>query len=242
MNTIPDIRLPELSGGSEAEQLQSLQRYLYRLAEQLQFAFNAVTREQENQQAISAPEKTPAQTFASIKSLIVKSADVVEAVAEQTERKLEGSYVAQSEFGSFRQETQQHLTETDRELEQRFRNLQEISSTIEQVQSTLLEVNAYIRTGLLYQSEEGSPIYGVEIGQQDFVDGALCFRKFARLTSDRLSFYDSNDTEVAYISDYQLHVTGAQIYRLATEETSARQLHLGDYTWSAGYDGHLSLN
>lgn len=243
MTQIPDIRLPELTGSTEAEQLLQIQHYLYRLAEQLQFAFSTVSQEQDSiRSAQNAAVRTPEQTFSSLKSLIVKSADVVQTISQQVEQKLEGSYVAQSQFGTFQQETEQRIAATDQNIEQRFRILQEVTSLVEQINSSLLEVNAYIRTGLLFHSEDGAPVYGVEIGQQNLVDGTVTFRKFARLAADRLSFYDANDTEVAYISDYQLHVTGARIYQLITEETTARQLHMGDYSWALGYDGHLSLN
>jgi hypothetical protein len=64
---------------------------------------------------------------------------------------------------------------------------------------------------LLYETEEGVPVYGLEIGQTNSVDGATVFDKFARFAADRLSFFDSNDVEVAYISDYKLYITNAEI-------------------------------
>jgi hypothetical protein len=43
------------------------------------------------------------------------------------------------------------------------------------------------------------------------VDGVEIFRKYARFVSNRLSFFDQNDAEVAYISDYKLYITSAQV-------------------------------
>jgi hypothetical protein len=37
------------------------------------------------------------------------------------------------------------------------------------------------------------------------------FNKYARFSSDRLSFYDENDSEVAYISDYKLYIRNVEI-------------------------------
>jgi hypothetical protein len=54
-------------------------------------------------------------------------------------------------------------------------------------------------------------VYGVEIGQKNTIDGEEVFNKFARFTADRLSFYDQNDSEVAYISDYKLYIRNAEI-------------------------------
>ena len=44
--TSVEIRLPELSGGTEAEQLRRIQSYLYTLAQQLQIAFDTVSQQQ----------------------------------------------------------------------------------------------------------------------------------------------------------------------------------------------------
>lgn len=233
-----ELRLPEISGSVE-EQVRQLQVWLFDLTQQLQFAMEAPERT--NEQAMPAVQ-TPAQTFSSIKSLIIKSADIVESYCDAVQRRLEGQYAAQSAFGSFRQETEQRIRETAESIERNFRNVQEVRSAVAQVQDALLEVNASIRTGLLYTAGDGTPVYGVEIGQQEQRDGVVCFRKFARLMADRLSFYDSQDREVAYISDYRLYVTGADIQQLEVKNVNVRRLEFGDYCWTVGEDGHLRLN
>lgn len=241
-----EIRLPELGGNTTQEQLRQIQSYLYTLASQLQFAFDAVEQDQQalRQEAAAGNcrEKTPAETFNSLKTLIIKSADIVEKYSEEVERRLEGQYVAQSQFGQYRQETEQKILENSQEILRSFRNAEELESAVEGIRSALIDVNAYIRTGLLYEREEGGGVYGVEIGQQETVDGALRFRRFSRLTAEKLSFFDSNDTEVAYISDEKLHVTGAVIHRLSSWEISADKLRLGEYLLERGADGHLTLS
>lgn len=89
--------------------------------------------------------------------------------------------------------------------------LKDVKDEIESIIYTLVEVNASIKSGLLYYDDSGIPIYGLEIGQRNTIDGVEVFNKFARFTSDRLSFYDKNGNEVAYISDYKLHITNAEI-------------------------------
>lgn len=236
-----EIRLPEITGSQE-EQLQKLQSYLFQLAGQLQFAFDSVSHEITSAAAKVPAQKTPAETFSSLKSLIIKSADVITAVSDKVQHQLDGLYVAQSEFGTYSRVTQQQITETAETVEQSFHNLQKIESLVAGIQSSLLETDAYIRTGLLFSEDSGREVYGVEIGQQDYDGGIMRFRKFARLTADKLSFYDSNDTEVAYISDFQLHVIGAAIHRLTTQESTTDKLHMGSYSWIAGRDGHLTLS
>ena len=238
-----EIRLPELSGSTEAEQLRQIRSYLYSLASQLLYAFDGA--EQEQQTALSTPrtaarqEETP--TLSSIKSLIIRSAEITQRIAEKLETRLSGKYVAQSQFGTFTQLTEQRIAASAEELRQEFTNWQRIETDVEQIRSSLLEVSASIRTGLLYEQEDG-PVYGVEIGQQEREDGVVRFRKFARLTADRLSFFDRNDTEVAYVSDSALHVTSAEAASLTAGAAAVQRLQLGQYTWQLGGDGHLTLN
>lgn len=242
--TAVEIRLPELSGGTEAEQLHRIQNYLYSLAQQLQFAFDTVTREQtENAREAAAAEKKKEQTvnFAPIKALILKSAQLTEHFQEAVEERLTGLYVAQSQFGTYRQETEQRITANSQSIQQKFTDLQRLESTVEQLQSQVIQVSATIRTGLLAEEADGSSIYGVEIGQQEWEDGVIRFRKYARLTAEKLSFYDSNDVEVAYISDRRMYVTAATVAQLTAGSIAAQRLALGDYLWEQGTDGHLSL-
>lgn len=244
MSQVVDIRLPELSGGTTEQQVRQLQSYLYSLASQLQFAFENVSREQEQvrQAQAEAREKTPVQTFAALKSLIIKSADIVESYSREIERRLEGKYVVQSQFGTYAQQTEQKIRENAEGIVQSFRNVQQLLSTVQGVESAMVEINAYLRTGLLYSREDGEDVYGLEIGQQTRRDDVLRFQKFARLTADRLSFYDQNETEVAYISDYRLHITSAQVQSVNARQVAAERVELGMYSWTAGADGHLTLS
>ena len=156
-------------------------------------------------------------TFTAIKSLIIKSADIVNAYYEVINAKLVGEYVAQSEFGTFKETTELQLEASSDGIEQNYSHLQQILSDMEDLNLRVNEIasNAYIRSGLLGYYEdgdnEGAPIYGIEVGQTIDQDGVETFNKFARFTSDRLSFYDANSTEVAYISDDTLNITNAVI-------------------------------
>ena len=239
-----EIRLPELSGGTEAEQLRRVQSYLYSLAQQLQFAFDTVAREQtEAVRSAPAAGKNQEQTvnFAPIKALILKSAQLTEHFQEAVEERLTGLYVAQSQFGTYRQETEQRITANSQGIRQQFTNLQQLESAVAGLESAVMEVNATIRTGLLAETAEGRSIYGVEIGQQELENGVIRFRKYTRLTAEKLSFYDCNDVEVAYISDRRMYVTAADVAQITAGSAVVQGLQIGDYTWELGADGHLSL-
>ena len=157
--------------------------------------------------------RTPEATFNSIKSLIIKSADIVNAYYEEVTRRLEGDYEAISSFGTYKEETSQTITENSKGITQLFDNYQEISGTVNGLYDAKIETSAYIHHGLLDYKENGAPIYGVEVGKTDEVNGVETFNKFARFTANRLEFYDAGNPEepVAYISDYKLFITNAEI-------------------------------
>lgn len=218
-----DIRLPNITGQTEREQLAQIKSYLYQTAQQLQWALSNLdpatggvvvttqTGKTGSSEAAGDTGQSPTASFNAIKSLIIKSADIVDAYYQEINRRLSGQYVAESDFGTFAEQTDQDIMENSTEIERAFTNIQQIITDITALEYNLIEVTAHIRTGLLYTGEDGIPVYGIEVGQKNTVDGAEVFNKYARFTSDRLSFYDSNDVEVAYISDYKLHITNAEI-------------------------------
>lgn len=223
------ITLPTLSPNAGE---QELRRYLFRLAFQLQNALDRLESGQAAQEqglkstaARLEAGETPEESFQKIKSLIIRSADIVEAYSQELQHRLAGEYVAVSEFGSYREATDAVLEATSREITQTYENLQTLESEYAGLEKTVVAVQAAIKTGLLYYEGDGTPVYGMEIGQREEIDGVESFRKFARFTADRLSFYDAVGVEVAYISDYRLHITHARI---------TGSLALGQYRVDAG--------
>lgn len=213
-----DLRMPNINGATEREMLAQIRSYLYQFVPQLQWALNnletpsssQVTQQIIKEKVASTPVSAES-TFNAIKSLIIKSADIVQAYYDEINSRLEGLYVAESDFGTYVEQTSQEIKQTSTDIEQLFTNLQAIVTDIENVSHTLVEVNAHIKTGLLYHDDDGIPVHGLEIGQSNTVDGEEVFNKFARFTANRLSFYDQNDTEVAYVSDYKLYIRNVEI-------------------------------
>lgn len=213
-----DFRYPNITGLSEKEQLTQLKSYMHQLVDQLNWAFNSIDTSSGNgststpRYVVAPGGKMDAQaSFNAIKGLIIKSADIVNAYYEEINSRLEGAYVAESDFGTFIEQTTQDVSENSKEIERSFTHIQRILSDIENISYKLIETNAHINSGLLYFDENEIPIYGLEIGQKNVIDGVEVFNKYARFTSDRLSFYDQNGTEVAYISDYKLYITHLEI-------------------------------
>lgn len=217
-----ELRYPKITGASEKEQLRQMQSYLHQLVDQLQYALGNVGASSASvtvvsrTQSAAAPQKPsssadPVATFDSIKALIIKSADIVDAYYDEISNRLEGVYVAESDFGTYMESTSQEIIQNSSNIEQLFTNEQGIISDIESLEYSYADVNAHIRSGHLFNDENGVPVYGLEIGQRTEVDGEEVFDKFARFTSDRLSFYDSGGAEVAYISDYKLFIRNVEI-------------------------------
>ena len=216
-----DIRLPNINAANEQGQLSQMRSYLYQLVEQLNWALNTVQdgAVQTVVQPMTAPtvsgtaaaEQEAQDTFNSIKSLIIKSADIVNAYYETMRLRMDGEYVAESDFGVYRRTTAAEISATIDSVNQLYTDLQSVEETADGAYDSVRAVTANIKTGLLYTNESGVPVYGLEVGQRNVENGVESFRKYARFTANRLSFYDQNDTEVAYISDYKLFITQAQI-------------------------------
>jgi hypothetical protein len=211
-----ELRYPTFNARTESE--QQLKGYLHQLVDQLQFALNKMGASSATTVLLVPPspqkktgESDALAAFTDIKALIIKSADIVNAYYQEISQRLEGVYVAESDFGTYAEYTEQLINQSSTAIEQLFTDTQAILTDIENLNFTLAEVNAHIKSGLLYYDEDGIPVYGLEIGQRNSVGGEEVFNKFARFTADRLSFYDQNDTEVAYISDYQLYITNVRI-------------------------------
>lgn len=214
-----DIRFPNITATTEAGQLSQVKSYLHQLVEQLNWAINSIETgstavEDANGNAVAEQKEDPVSTFNGIKALIIKSADIVNAYYEEISKRLEGLYVAESEFGTYTEQTDQLIAANSTSIESLYTNIQQIISDmedIEGIEGNLIDVLAHIKSGLLYYDDAGVPIYGLEIGQRNEIDGEEVFNKYARFTANKLSFYDQNDNEVAYISDKKLYISNVEI-------------------------------
>lgn len=205
-------RYPHITGTTDSQQLQQLKNYLYQLVEQLNNTEPATAA----QMFVTTPtttggqEEKTAADFAAMKALIIKSADIVDAYCEKIGGKLSGTYVSQSEYGTFTRQTENAISANATAISQNYRDVQTL---ITDLQTRQQETSGYIRTGLLYYAgaedplPEGTPVYGVEVGQQ--VEGA--FQRFGRFTAYGMTFYDENGTAAARITQGQLQIFRARI-------------------------------
>lgn len=214
------FRLPNITATTPEGKMAQMQSFLYQTVEQLNWALNTLEAgvgsgnayNQANKKGgSSSAEKDAATSFNEIKSLIIKSADIVNVYSENIRKRLEGEYVAVSDFGTYTENTALTLEANSKGITQNYENIQKIESSVKGVEDSLIEVNAHIHTGVLYYAEDGSPVYGLEIGQKTEIDDVEVFNKYARFTSEKLSFYDQNGNEVAYISDKKLYISHIEV-------------------------------
>ena len=223
-----NIRLPNITAPTEAGKLQQIQSYMHQLVEQLNWALNNIdtigggSNPVPVKTGVAAPttKDDPISNFNSIKGLIIKSADIVNAYYEKIDGllKLSGDYTASSDFGIFEEATLNWISATDKKIEQDLVDRQTLYDENGNIKKELL-VNGHIYSGIIEYAKAGEAIVGIEIGQTTRDNGVEKFNKFARFTADKLEFYNAvnPDYPVAYISDYKLYITGVEIEGSLTE-------------------------
>ena len=209
-----DIRFPNINAQTTEGQVAQMQSYMHQLVEQLNWALNTVSNAQsrnasniviEKQDKDISPEEAE-DTFNSIKALIIKSADIVRAYEQTMKTTYNGEYIAVSDFGTYMEDTEHTIEENSKYTKEEFAKVENITDDIE---SEIKKTNAYIKRGELgqYQSGDlvGETAYGIGVGET--TDGI--YKSYAWFTSKRLSFFDENGHEAAYISQHKLYITNA---------------------------------
>lgn len=142
-----ELRLPNINGMTEREQLTQIRSYLYQFIPQLQWALNnmsssssTVVSPTQTQVVSNTAAPLPLTTFNSIKDLIINSADIVSVYYDRISELLEGEYSALSEFGAFKESTTQEIEKTSTNMTQAFSNIQTI--TTEAIDSMRGDVDA----------------------------------------------------------------------------------------------------
>ena len=212
-----NFRLPNITATSESGKLAQIQSYMYQLVEQLNWAMNTVEVAASGAPvpAVRMPqtepmsEKNAADIFNAIKSLIIKSADIVMAYEQTIMTHFEGKYFAESDFGTFIEETTRRIEENSKGVNEVYTNVQKIETDLEGLETDVRITNSYIKRGLLGYDSNGNAVYGVEVGETA-EDGT--FLKYSRFTAGRLSFFDAYGSEVAYIGAGCLYVVGKSVF------------------------------
>ena len=229
---------PPILNGTEKDQLLTLQRYLNTMSDKLNQALMTITIEQmapEAQQTIktAAGSKADAEKqYNGLKSMIVKTAEIVRNEMDEISTELNAHYDALSEqFGSYEQNLQQTIIATATGVVQNFNYDETIQNLQDSTEAFQKNISAYIFSGLV---DPVNGKYGIAIGQNvtdettgDYVEA----NKMATFTSDKLSFWQ-NGVEVAYFSDNTYYIANGVV---------TGSLMMGNHTWKIMADGSLGL-
>ena len=157
--------------------------------------------------------------YQELKSLIVKTARLVKRQMEQLSARLEGEYVAVSDFGTYVERLSAYLEANPEALTQYYSFFADLQASTETVSAAFeqyrLETEGYIRTGIVCY-DGAVPQYGVAVGQNLIcreVDGETVVEQNdfrATFTASKLSFWQ-DASEVAYVSNNRLYITNITV-------------------------------
>lgn len=209
-----NLAYPKRTEGSVQEQLAALQRSMRDIIDQLNLAdWSAEAILQEistgiNEDAALRTEKEKKQSaFASLKQLIIKTADFSMENSEQFTKTLQGGYVAKSTFGEYAEATSATIEINSKGITQLFDYTAGINSKDERYGVTARQ---YVKTGLLFHDENAQPVYGVGVGNistKTELNGEVIDEKqgeVVTVTPGRISFWQQG-LEVAYLTGKKLH-------------------------------------
>lgn len=197
--------------------------YLFGMAQQLNIALNALDESNlspsvasalaSGAKASSEVASLPSQ-YNTLRSMIVKTANTIRSEMDKLSVSLEGTYVAQSDFGSYVQELSSYIEANPEALTQYYKFASDLQANLDEVdvafETYKTSTEGYIRTGIVYY-EDDIPVYGVAVGQNltsTTIDGeeVIDRRDFrATFTAKKLSFWQ-DETEVAYVSNNKLNI------------------------------------
>lgn len=213
-----NITLPKITAGNPNEQMRQMQSYIYQLAEQLNWALGTIETSTsgnaspnikiENSEGLS--DKEVENTFNSIKSLIIKSADIVKAYEETIFSDFNGKYFAESDFGTYLLETNASIVANSQNVTETYKRVETIDGKVDGIEDDVKTTNAYIKRGYLgYHKRLKKDVHGIGVGETN--DEGV-YKQYAWFTADCLSFFDENLDEVAYIGAGCLYIVGKSVF------------------------------
>ena len=231
-------------------------RYLVRIAQDLNLALTSID---EGNMTPAAAEKlttggASAQTAradtetmaAMLKGLIVKTAATVKQEMDALELRLDGTYVAQSVFGDYKDETKAKLDLLPQYIEQSIHDSQEIEGITNEIGGLAKyreETEAHIKIGIVgYEGDSMTPVVGIAIGRKIQTSGTVdkdnetydviaSGQTLATYTSDGLHFYIAG-TEVAYLTNSMLYILNAEV---------SGSIKQGSWLWEQDSEKGLTL-
>ena len=245
--------MPPALSGDEREQTAQLYRYLMQMSEQLNETVSTLSREGEKGETIvletgggrsvstgsgASAAETNKQRNA-LRSMIIKTAEIVRTEMQEIRTTLEGSIEAQSSiFGDMTTKMRNDIEINALGVSQNYTYYEELNGATAELGHFKSTISERIFSGAIgTDTETGLPIYGLAIGENVTAydaDGNPYINdnaKMATFTKDKLSFWQG-ETEVAYFSDKKLYITQAEV---------TNEMKMGNFIWKVQQDGSLGL-
>ncbi len=214
------LALPGYPSGSPQQALVQQYSYLYQMAQQLNLLLGNMKQDVTVvEHKTTAVNQTTKQQYDTLKSLVIKTADIVRKEMDSISTELKGSYVAVSDFGSYMEQLNAYVEANPEAITQYYSFASDLRANTDAVdvafQDYKTSTQGYIRTGAVYFEDE-VPIYGVAVGQNlttTEVDGVEVVEQNdfrATFTAQKLSFWQDK-TEIAYVSNNRLYITNITV-------------------------------
>lgn len=219
------LTMPPAPSGSPQQMAMAQYAYLFQMAQQLNLALGqletggAGTSSSGGGTAGGGGSGKDSQGYQELKSMIVKTAGLVKRQMDQLSARLEGEYVAVSDFGTYVERLSAYLEANPEALTQYYSFFADLQASTETVSAAFeqyrLETEGYIRTGIVCY-DGAVPQYGVAVGQNLIcreVDGETVVEQNdfrATFTASKLSFWQ-DASEVAYVSNNRLYITNITV-------------------------------
>ena len=232
---------PPILQGTAEEKLRQLYSYLSIMSEKLNEAQTSITIEQmtpEAQRVINGAAQNTQAQYDGLKSMIIKTAEIVRHEMDVISTELHDDYDAlSSQFGEYQRNLTSEITATAEGILQEYQFQERISGLEEGSDDYIAferRINQYIFSGLV---DEQNGRYGIAIGENvtaydnqgnPYLDNN---RKTATFTMDELAFWHGT-TKIAYFSDNVFHIENGEV---------TKSMKMGMHSWMVLGDGALGL-
>lgn len=230
------LAYPQRMGGGWQEQMNALYKSQCEVIDQLNLAdwsaeavLKEITQGIDEDAALKTQQEKNLTGFASLKQLVIQTADFAMENSEVFTKVFSGSYVAKSDFGEYVKNTQLTLEANSEGITQLYEYTDGINNKYTG------QSRQYVKTGLLYY-DGVTPRYGVGVGNistkiqsgNEIIDQSA--GEAVTVTPGRLSFWQQG-LEVAYLTDKVLHFPSGTLEALGAKisgEITATKLTISE--------------
>ncbi len=213
-----NCNVPVLNGLDDKTKLVKMEKYLWELNDQLRFILSNLevdnfSVETQSTLGISKEQKSQAehqvqQSIESLKQKIINTSKSIESDIETIRETMTGYYQAVSaQFGTYTAEFFRDTTKSALATIEEFKQ-------IENINGYYVASQAYIKTGNIDTNDDGTAVYGIEIGDTQNASGTKL-----QLCNNRI-ICKENGTEVWHIANKEIEIARAKI---------------GEYIYFGGY-------